>query len=211
VTAPLGAAAFQAASGVSRETQERLAAYVALLAQWNPRINLVGPRTLEDVWRRHIQDSAQLHPLIPDTARILVDLGSGAGFPGLVLAILGVPEVHLVEADVRKAAFLREAARVTGTAAVIHAQRIETTAPICADVITARALAPLPDLLDHAAKFIAAHSILLFLKGQSAAEELTVAQKAWKMRAMQVPSATDPSGTILRLEGVTRVSHVGTD
>jgi 16S rRNA (guanine527-N7)-methyltransferase len=211
VTAPLSATAFEAASGVSRETRERLEAYVALLGQWNPRINLVGPRTLEDVWRRHIQDSAQLRPLVPDTARILLDLGSGAGFPGLVLAILGVPEVHLVEADLRKAAFLREAARVTGTAATVHAQRIEATAPIRADVVTARALAPLPNLLDHAERFIATHSILLFLKGQGAAEELTHAQKAWKMRATHVPSATDPSGTILRLEGVTRVSHVGTD
>ena len=198
---------FRVETAVSRETLERLQAYVALLAAWNPRINLVGPRTLNDVWRRHILDSAQLYRLIPPRARILVDLGTGAGLPGLVLAILGVPEVHLFESDGRKAAFLREAARVTGTAAIVHAQRLESVPGFAADVITARALAPFPVLLDHAVKFMAAHSILLLLKGKTVAEELTQARKAWKMRATQLPSATDPSGTILRLEEVIRASE----
>jgi len=204
VSEPLSAEAFCEESGVSRETLARLQAYVALLAAWNPRINLVGPRTLEDVWRRHILDSAQLHRLIPAAARILVDLGSGAGLPGLILAILGVPEVHLIESDGRKAAFLREAARVTSVSAAIHARRLEQITGFAADIVTARALAPLPLLLNHAERFVAPHSILLFLKGKTVAEELTDARKAWKMRASQYPSATDPSGTILRLEEVIR-------
>ena len=103
------AAAFQAETGVSRETLDRLAAYEATLRKWQPKINLVGPSTLPDAWRRHFFDSAQLFPLLPESVRVLVDLGSGAGFPGLVLSIMGVPEVHLVESDSRKCAFLREA------------------------------------------------------------------------------------------------------
>src|SRR5579872_6350644 len=102
---------------VSRETLDRLTLYVELLIAWNRRINLVGANTIGDIWRRHILDSAQLMPLLPDGTRVVVDVGSGAGLPGLVLAMLGVPEVHLVESDQRKAAFLREAQRVTGTPA----------------------------------------------------------------------------------------------
>src|SRR5215469_10920571 len=108
---------------VSRETLARLETYVQLLMAWNRRINLVGPRTLRDVWRRHILDSGQLLALMPPKARVLVDLGSGAGLPGLILAILGVPEVHLLESDGRKCAFLREAARVTEATVTVHAQR----------------------------------------------------------------------------------------
>jgi 16S rRNA (guanine527-N7)-methyltransferase len=136
-------AEFAAETGVSRETLARLEAYAALLLAWNRRVNLVGRGTEEDLWRRHMLDSAQLHPLIPAGARTLVDLGSGAGFPGLVLAILGGPHVHLVESDQRKAVFLREAARVTGAAAMVHAIRIEAAPPLAADIVTARALAPL--------------------------------------------------------------------
>jgi 16S rRNA (guanine527-N7)-methyltransferase len=189
---------------VSRETLQRLQAYVDLLIAWNQRINLVGPRTLADVWRRHILDSAQLQPLVPAQTRILIDLGSGAGLPGLILAILGISTVHLVEADSRKCAFLREAARVTGTDIVLHAKRFEELPGFVADVVTARACAPLRKLLDHAAPFTDRHSILLFLKGQSLGEELTEARKGWNMRETLHPSVSDPSGTILRLEEVTR-------
>lgn len=201
---PLAPEQFRALSNVSRETLRRLAIYVDLLVAWNQRINLVGPRTLGDVWRRHILDSAQLQPLLPASARTLVDLGSGAGLPGLILAILGFPTVHLVEADGRKCAFLREAARVTGTTIVLHAKRFEEISGFAGDVITARACAPLPKLLDHAAPFIGCHSILLFLKGQTLGEELTEARKGWNMRETLHPSVSDPSGTILRLEEVTR-------
>jgi 16S rRNA (guanine527-N7)-methyltransferase len=140
--------------------------------------------------------------------KVLVDLGSGAGLPGLILAILGVSTVHLIEADSRKCAFLREAARVTGTEIVLHPRRFEEVRGLTADVVTARACAPLPKLLDHAADFIDRHSILLFLKGQNLGEELTDARKVWNMREMMYPSASDPSGTILRLEEVTRADTV---
>jgi 16S rRNA (guanine527-N7)-methyltransferase len=203
-TAPLDAEGFRRATGVSRETLDRLGRYLDLLAVWNPRINLVGRGTLADPWRRHFLDSAQLKPLIPPDARVLVDLGSGAGFPGLVLAILGIPEVHLIESDGRKAVFLREAARVTRTAATVHGRRIESVPGFAADVITARALAPLPGLLDLAAPFIAGQTIGLFLKGRSAGEELTALGKAWKMTTASLPSITDPDGSILRLEQMAR-------
>jgi 16S rRNA (guanine527-N7)-methyltransferase len=191
--------------GVSRETFARLARYVDLLRQWNARVNLVSRLSLDDAWRRHVLDSAQLHPLIPAEARVLVDLGSGAGFPGLVLAILGVPEVHLIESDARKCAFLREAARVTETSVSIHAQRIEATAPLAADVITARALAPLPDLLDLAVPFLQPHTMCVFLKGKNAAEELRQARLRRQMKDTVVPSRTDPDASVVIIEQVGRV------
>ncbi|MGH6976441.1 MAG: 16S rRNA (guanine(527)-N(7))-methyltransferase RsmG [Stellaceae bacterium] len=186
---------------VSRETLERLQVYVALLTAWNRRINLVSANTVGDVWRRHILDSAQLLPLLPDGARIVIDIGSGAGLPGLVLAILGVPEVHLVESDQRKAAFLREAQRVTGVLATVHSQRAERMAPIAADAIVARAVAPVDNLLLMVDKFRRPHTICLFLKGKVVEEELTHLPPALKMKARILPSRSDPTGRILRLEG----------
>jgi 16S rRNA (guanine527-N7)-methyltransferase len=208
---PLTKDEFRERTGVSRETVARLGAYLDLLRAWNRRINLVGPRSLEDAWRRHILDCAQLGPLIPPAARVLVDLGSGAGLPGLVLAILGVPEVHLVESDTRKCAFLREAARICAAPVTVHAKRIGDVVPFATDIVTARALAPLDLLLDHAEKFCTPHSILLFLKGEGVQEELTRARKQWKMREALLPSASDPSGVILRLEGVLRAGDSGDD
>ena len=145
---PLTPAAFLLQTGVSRETLARLEAYVGLLTAWNRRINLVGPRTIGDIWRRHILDAAQLLPFIPPKTRVLLDIGSGAGLPGLVLAMLGGAETHLVEADQRKCVFLREAARITGTKLHIHAQRLEKCPRFRVDLLTARAFAPLSDLLD---------------------------------------------------------------
>jgi 16S rRNA (guanine527-N7)-methyltransferase len=209
VLPPLAVATFQKQTGVSRETLARLEAYVELLCAWNRRINLVGPRTIGDVWRRHILDSAQLFPLISVKARVLLDVGSGAGLPGLILAILGANDVHLVEADQRKCAFLREAARVTAAPVQIHAQRLEKCPRFGADVITARAFAPLADLLDQVCHFIEPHSILLFLKGKTVGGELTEARKGWNMRTTQHPSVSDPSGTVLRLEQVIRADDDG--
>lgn len=186
---------------VPRETLDRLQAYVALLTAWNRRINLVGANTIGDVWRRHILDSAQLMPLLPDGARVVVDVGSGAGLPGLVLATLGVPDVHLVESDQRKAAFLREAQRVTGTPVTIHSERAERMAPIAADAIVARAVAPVDNLLLMVDKFRKPHTICLFLKGKGVEEELTHLPSALKMKAQILPSRSDPTGRILRLEG----------
>jgi 16S rRNA (guanine527-N7)-methyltransferase len=198
--APLSAEAL----GVSRETYERLAQYVKLLREWNAHVNLVSRLSLEDAWRRHVLDSAQLLPLIPGKGRVLIDLGSGAGFPGLVLAILGVPEVHLIESDARKCAFLRETARVTETQVAIHDCRIEAMAPLAADVVTARALAPLNDLLDLASPFLQPHTMCVFLKGRTAAEELRDARRRWQMKASIVPSRTDPDASILIIQQVGR-------
>jgi 16S rRNA (guanine527-N7)-methyltransferase len=191
-------------AGVSRETRERLNIYADLLRKWQRSINLVGPRTLDDLWNRHFTDSAQLLPLIPPSARVLVDFGSGAGFPGLVLAILGVPQVHLIESDQRKSTFLREVARATGTPITIHAKRIEQVAPFPADVVSARALAPLGDLLGFAAPFLGPDTLCLFPKGQMAEDELTAASKIWNMNVDRIQSVTDPSATILRVSQVSR-------
>jgi 16S rRNA (guanine527-N7)-methyltransferase len=188
--------------GVSRETLPRLEAYVALLETWNPRINLVSAASLGDVWRRHILDSGQLLRHLPPGARVVVDLGSGAGLPGLILAILGVPEVHLIESDQRKAVFLREAARVAGASVTVHAQRIEAVAPFPADVVTARALAPLTQLLEWSAPFLREGTVCLFLKGAGVADELTAARQKWIMHTQTLASLSDDKGHILRLEGL---------
>jgi 16S rRNA (guanine527-N7)-methyltransferase len=189
-------------SSVSRETRERLDIYADLLRKWQRSINLVGPRTLDDLWNRHFVDSAQLMPLIPSTARVLVDFGSGAGFPGLVLAILGVPQVHLIESDQRKSTFLREVARATGTSVTVHTKRIEQVTPFPADIVSARALAPLGDLLAFAAPFIGPDSLCLFPKGQTAEDELTAASKTWNINVNRIQSVTDPGATILRVSQV---------
>lgn len=178
--------------------------YADLLRRWQSRINLVASGSLEDLWRRHFLDSAQLRPLLPPRSRVLLDIGSGAGFPGLVLAIMGVPEVHLVEADRRKCAFLREAARLTGTEAAIHAARVEELTPWPVDVITARATAPLRRLLDLVSAFLSPTTCCIFLKGASAASELAEARRLWRMEASELPSLSDPSGRILKLERVMR-------
>jgi 16S rRNA (guanine527-N7)-methyltransferase len=189
---------------VSRETLERLTAYLDLLRRWQRAVNLVGASTLEDPWRRHLLDCAQIAPHVPAKARIVLDLGSGAGLPGLILALLGVPGVHLVESDQRKAQFLREAARITGACVVIHARRIEQLQGLAADVVTARALAPLPRLLALAEPFLTPPSICLFLKGKTAERELTDARRSWHMLTDVVPSRSGSSGVLLKLKGVGR-------
>lgn len=212
---------FAQAADVSRETLAHLIVYNELLQKWQRRINLVGPATLGDAWNRHFLDSAQLFPLIAAALKgrrglaVLYDLGSGAGFPGLVLALMaaGAPpplEVHLVESDQRKAAFLGEVCRATGLArrVTIHATRINALPRERlprADIVTARALAPLAELLEFAAPLLAPDAIGLFLKGAKAGDELTQAGKHWKMRLERLPSRTDPSGTILRVADLARV------
>lgn len=200
----VGPEEFQTKSGVSRETLARLEAYAELLVKWQARINLVGPDTLPDLWSRHFLDSAQLFPLIKSGARRLVDLGSGAGFPGLVLAVMGAPDVHLVESDQRKCAFLREVARVTGTPVTVVNKRIEQVAPLNADVVTARALAPLSKLLEWALPHLASGAECLFLKGRGGEDELTASAKEWKLSASRVSSLTDSGGLVLHLREVSR-------
>lgn len=195
---------FAAATGVSRETIERLTTYAALLVKWQARINLVSASTLDELWRRHMLDSAQLVPLLPDRTTSLIDLGSGAGFPGLVLAILGIPEVHLIESDQRKCVFLAEAARAAGVKLVIHNKRIEQLEGLAAGVVTARACAPLDQLLTYAQRFLWHDGKALFLKGAAAEEELAAARKNWQMEVERFPSASDPTGCILRIGQVQR-------
>lgn len=199
------AADFGGYFSVSRETVARLEVYADLLRRWQKTINLVASSTLDAIWDRHFADSAQLLALAPPEARNWIDLGSGAGFPGLVLAILlaekGGAHVSLVESDTRKAAFLREVARATGVAVDIYAQRIETVAtqakfePI--DVVTARALAPLPRLLDLSAPYFTRDTLGLFLKGREAKAEVEEAHQTWDFDAELAPSLTDNSGRII--------------
>ncbi len=199
---------FRDETGVSRETLARLEAYAALLVKWNHAINLVGAASLEDLWRRHMLDSAQLLPLLPavtaERRRVIVDLGSGAGFPGLVLAILGDGALHLVEADRRKAEFLRTVLRELQIDAEVYDLRIEAMPRLAADVVIARACARLPKLLAYAARFSprlpGAPLQCIFPKGRRVDEELTEADKRWNMRVECVPSRSDPSGTILQIE-----------
>lgn len=192
---------------VSRETMTRLTRYVSLLTKWNRSINLVSAKSLEDVWRRHILDSAQLILYLPSRPAtrplVLLDLGSGAGLPGLILAAATGAHVHLVESDGRKAIFLREASREMGLSAEVHESRIEDMADVSADVVTARALAPMPALLDQASRFLIRRGESpcgLFLKGKGVAEELTLARKRWKMSVESFSSLSDPQGAVLHIQ-----------
>jgi 16S rRNA (guanine527-N7)-methyltransferase len=206
VRLPLGPTGFARVSGVSRETLEKLTAYVELLSQWNRRINLVSANTMGDVWRRHILDCAQLAKYLPRQTRVAVDLGAGAGLPGLILAAMGVPEMHLVESDLRKSAFLREAARIMDVAVTLHPERIEKVAAFAADAVVARACAPLTQLIDYSEKFLSPKTVCLFLKGENAGEELAVAKASWSLSAETIPSLTNPSGVILKLSAISRTA-----
>lgn len=191
---------------VSRETEERLALLVAELARWQKAKNLVSSATLADVWTRHVADSLQLFDLAPDARRWL-DLGSGGGFPGLVLGICLAEtggHIDLVESNVRKCAFLRHAARLTGAPVTVHAARIEDvieefTGKV--DVVTARALAPLPNLLGWCKTLLRTGTLGLFPKGQYLDAELTEASKYWNIQASTVVSVTDPAARILMIRG----------
>jgi 16S rRNA (guanine527-N7)-methyltransferase len=197
-----------ALSPVSRETVDRLDCFVALLLDWQSRINLIASSTVPVLWTRHIADSLQLCALAPDARRV-VDLGSGAGFPGLVMACVladSLPaEVHLIESNKKKAAFLSEAVRVTGAPAIVHAERsdkfIKTfDGPL--DIVTARALAPLPRLLTIAYPLLKRGAKGLFPKGQDVDAELTEAAKCWSIQASLVPSRTDPKSRIVAIRSV---------
>ena len=193
---------------VSDDALARLDKFAALLTDWQRRINLIAPSTVAHIWTRHIADSLQLLPLAPD-AKIWVDLGSGGGFPGIPIAcaLAQTPgaQVHLVESNGKKAAFLREAVRATGTPAIVHAIRAEKFGESCAepiDAVTARALAPLKTLCDQAFPFISRGAIGLFPKGQDVDVELTEAAKYWRLEASKVPSKTSPEGSIVLIRGL---------
>lgn len=195
------------AMDVSRETLMRLAAYVDLLVKWQRAVNLVGPSTLNDVWRRHILDSLQLMPYSPEQTASALDLGSGAGLPGLILAIAGVKGMTLVESDARKVAFLREAARVTETELEVFHGRIEALPARKADLVTARALTSVSGLLGYTWPYLKPDGRCLFLKGRGVDDELKEAESLWEMRVTKYPSRTAPDGVILQLEGIHRVGH----
>lgn len=199
---------FRLATNVSRETLDRLSAYAGLLANWQAKTNLLGPSELQHLWRRHMHDSAQLIALAPTGAQVWADLGSGAGFPGLVVAVMLREQpgfhMHLVESNARKAAFLRESVRITGAPATIHHARAEDLAPLNADVITARALAPLSELLDFFERHGRAEACALFLKGKGVENELTAAGDAWSLDAELLPSVTGSGGRIVRIRSARR-------
>ena len=195
---------------VSRETLDRLDRFVAALLTWQRRINLIAPATIPEIWTRHVADSLQLLALAPG-ARVWLDLGSGGGFPGIVIACALAEKpgarVHLVESNGKKAAFLREAVRVTGAPAIVHQARIEQTGtridePI--EVVTARAVAPLADLLGLAEPWLKRGAQALFPKGQDVGGELTEASKYWSIEAVLVPSKTDPKARIVQVERAAR-------
>ena len=188
---------------VSRETDERLDRFVAMLLQWQARINLIAPSTVPEIWTRHIADSLQLLEVIPG-AKVWADFGSGGGFPAIPVAcaLAGTPgaQVHLIESNGKKAAFLREAIRLLHIPAQVHNERVENFGESWdgrADVVTARALAPLKTLCDQAFPIISRGAVGLFLKGQDVDAELTNAAKYWTIQASTVPSKTSPTGCIV--------------
>lgn len=191
--------AFFTQTDVSHETRAKFDRYAEMLVDWNNRFNLVAASTIPTLWTRHFADSAQLVSFIPAETRLLVDLGSGAGFPGLVLALLGVPEVHLIESIGKKARFLSEVAEELDLPVVVHNERAEKIRDLQADVVTARAVTALPDLLSMAKHFMTKESLALFLKGEKADAELTEARKYWTFNCISQSSQTDPSGAILAI------------
>lgn len=195
---------------VSDGTMLLLRQHLDHLLRWNGTINLVAKSTLSDAWVRHIADSAQLVPLAQVRPDHWADLGSGAGFPGLVVAVILAERspqtrVTLVESDRRKATFLREAVRHLGLKSVVLADRIETARPLCADVVSARALAPLDRLIPLTARHLVRDGTALFLKGAKVDSELASARVAWSFLLERLPSQTDPTAEILRLKGLNHV------
>ncbi|AKO98724.1 16S rRNA-methyltransferase GidB [Marinovum algicola DG 898] len=192
---------------VSRETFERLEHYVALLHKWNPKINLVSRGTLQDVWERHIRDSLQVFEAAEGVTGAWVDLGSGGGLPGLVVALAQRPgfSVTLVESDQRKAAFLRTVLRETGSTGTVIAERIEATEPQFAAVLSARALAALPQLLGFCERHLAQEGVALLPKGITWKNEVAEAQKSFSFHCEAIKSCTQEGAVILRIREISRV------
>lgn len=200
---------FRAAFDVSRETTDRLQAFHDLLQKWNPRINLVSRTDESDIWRRHIADSAQIWRLAPSGPGLWADLGAGGGFPGLVVAALAAQaapalRVVLVESDSRKSVFLAEAARGMGLAVDIRAERVEALPPLNADVLSARAFAPLDLLLGHAEKHRAPDGVALFPKGRGVHKEIEAAGARWRFDHRLHRSGTDPEAAIVEVGALSR-------
>lgn len=194
---------------VSRETLDRLFSFCDLVEKWNPAINLISKSGIAEIWNRHIIDSAQLFQQMPDRAREWCDLGSGGGFPGIVLAILAKQlqpnaQVILVESDRRKSVFLAQASRLLDIDARVKTQRIEELEPQNADVLSARALAPLSDLCGYAYRHLKPDGVAIFPKGAAAQLEIEQAQKLWRFDYSLTQSYTDPTAHILSVRGIRR-------
>lgn len=195
---------------VSRETLARLETYAALLQKWNAAINLVSKSTLDELWQRHIVDSAQLARFFPQGTALWADLGSGGGLPGLVLAILALEAApalrfHLVESDQRKATFLRQVTRELQLPVTVSSARIEALPALNADVLSARALAALPVLCGFAVQHLCPDGIAVFPKGGAAADEIAAARKLWSFELESFPSLTSSEAAILQLK---KIRHV---
>ncbi|MAU41286.1 MAG: 16S rRNA (guanine(527)-N(7))-methyltransferase RsmG [Kordiimonas sp.] len=224
MTAPVNITTFGVADlrqqlNVPRETCEKLEHYVATLLKWQKQINLISPSTVPEIWWRHIFDSAQLYALLPEKltasavtttpsegplSRPLLDLGSGAGFPALVLAIMGWNDVHMIESNGKKAAFLRQIIRDLDLQAVVHHGRIEQISPFPVSVMTSRALASLEQLLVYAEGFLQTDTLCLLPKGRTAEDEVAHAARNWKFNIEKIASQTDPEGVILKLTQISR-------
>lgn len=194
---------------VSHETFDRLNTYLVLLKEWQNKFNLVSKSSLEDAWFRHFEDSAQLFKFIPKTAHSLIDFGSGAGFPGMVLAIMALEKtpylkVTLVESIKKKTLYLNEVATATGVDVEIENSRIENLKPQKADVITSRAMTSLNDLLKYAFSFCHEQTVCIFPKGRRYAEELAEAHKHWRFKCQIEPSEVSEEGKILIITDITK-------
>ena len=187
---------------VSRETELRLEHYEKLIIERNQTLSLISHTTEPDIWVRHFLDSAQLMKLIPDHGAALADVGTGAGFPGLVLAILGLPHVHLVEHNIQKVEFLRRVVDELDLPVTIHPMKSEAVRAFPVGVLTARALKPLDQLIGLGRRLIGPDTACVFPKGRRAEEELQTARRRWRMTVERFPSATDPDSTIFRLTNV---------
>lgn len=190
---------------VSRETIEKLEIYISLLQQWNKKINLVSQQGMDQVWKRHVYDSFQLIRYLDSSVKSIADLGSGGGFPGLILALSTDIPVILIESDVRKTIFLREVLRQTKTQATVLCQRIENVNAISADVVTARALTSLTQLLEFSKNILNKNGYCLFLKGRSVNLEIEEAQKNWKINYKTFSSQTNADGVIVKINQFERV------
>lgn len=191
---------------VSRETLDRLELYAALLRKWTPKINLVAPSTLDDLWERHLVDSAQLVPHISAQTGHLCDLGSGGGLPGIVIGCFKPDlSITMIESDQRKATFLRTAARDLGLTVAVRSERIEKAAPAAAQVVSARALAPLPRLLPWVDRHLTEGGTALLLKGRNVKEELSAAQSDWDFEVEEKPSITSEDSSLLVMRNLRRV------
>lgn len=201
----LGPEEFKELSGISNENFERLVVYVDLLKKWQNKMNLVGKNSLFDVWSRHILDSTQLSKFITPRMMAIADIGTGAGFPGMVLAIIKQKkdrEIHLIESNQRKCAFLREASLATQAGVFIHNERVESITDLSVDLAVSRAVASVEKLLEFSNFILKKDGQCLFLKGKKWRDELTQAQLKWMMNETIIQSLTDKTGKILKLKEI---------